>query len=171
MLMMFSMGVSAKVDVELNKEYKGGKVEVKSQEDNPDGSTLVTITVTPDQGFTITHSDKDKGVIVVAVRPTGSQSGTRAPQIAGDLDVKGPTENVSYPNSADYQFTVPAGLNAWVQDIKFQKKESGAKASQAYTFYVINNNEKESVKGTKTVETTSTALDAFKASSLLPGFS
>ena len=163
MLMMFSMGVNAKVDVELNKEYKGGKVEVKSQEDNPDGSTLVTITVTPDQGFTITHSDKDKGVIVVAVRPTGSQSGTRAPQIAGDLDVKGPTENVSYPNSADYQFTVPAGLNAWVQDIKFQKKESGAKASQAYTFYVINNNEKESVKGTKTVETTSTALDAFKA--------
>ena len=125
MLMMFSMGVSAKVDVDLNKEYKGGKVKVKSQEDNPDGSTLVTITVTPDQGFTITHSDKDKDVIVVAVRPTGSQSGTRAPQIAGDLDVKGPTGTVSYPNSVDYQFTVPAGLNAWVQEVNFQ--DSGRK--------------------------------------------
>ena len=126
MLMMFSMGVSA-VDVELNKEYKGGKVKVKSQEDNPDGSTLVTITVTPDQGFTITHSDKTKGVIVVAVRPTGGQSGTRAPQIAGDLDVTGSTETVSYPNSVNYQFTVPAGLNAWVQDIKFQEKRGGSK--------------------------------------------
>lgn len=124
MLMMFSMGVSA-VDVELNKEYKGGKVKVKSQEDQPDGSTLVTITVAPGQGFTITHSDKNKGIIVVALRPTGGQSGTRAPQIAGDLDVKGPTETVSYPNSVDYQFTVPAGLNAWVQDIKFQ--DSGRK--------------------------------------------
>ena len=120
MLMLFSMGVSAKVDVELNKEYKGGKVEVKSQEDNPDGSTLVTITVTPDQGFTITHSDKTKGVIVVAVRPTSSQSGTRALQIAGDLDVTDPTETVSYPNSVNYQFTVPAGLNAWVRDVLFQ---------------------------------------------------
>ncbi|MBR2230406.1 MAG: hypothetical protein IJ886_09095 [Prevotella sp.] len=124
MLMMFSMGVSA-VDVELNKEYKGGKVKVKSQEDQPDGSTLVTITVTPDNGYTITHSDKTKGVIVVAVRPTGGQNATRAPQIAGDLDVTGPTETVSYPNSVDYQFTVPSGLNAWVQDIKFQ--DSGRK--------------------------------------------
>ena len=125
LLIFVSMRVSAKVDVELNKEYKGGKVEVKSQEDNPDGSTLVTITVTPGQGFTITHSDKNKGIIVVAVRPTGGQSGTRAPEIAGDLTVTGPTGTVSYPNSVDYQFTVPAGLNAWVQDIKFQ--DSGRK--------------------------------------------
>ena len=127
MLMMFSMGVSA-VDVELNKEYKGGKVKVKSQKDQPDGSTLVTITVTPDQGFTITHSDKTKGVIVVAVRPTGGQNATRAPQIAGDLDVTGPTETVSYPNSVNYQFTVPSGLNAWVQEIKFQ--DSGRKEGE-----------------------------------------
>ena len=149
LLMMFSMGVNAKVDVELNKEYKGGKVKVKSQEDNPDGSTLVTITVTPDQGFTITHSDKEKGVIVVAVRPTGSQSGTRAPQIAGDLDVKGPTETVSYPNSVDYQFTVPAGLNAWVQEIKFQEKRGGSKYTTPVnlgfsgTYYIASKSTRE----------------------------
>ena len=142
LLIFVSMGVSAKVDVELNKEYKGGKVEVKSQEDNPDGSTLVTITVTPDQGFTITHSDKNQGVIVVAVRPTGSQSGTRAPQIAGDLDVTGPTGTVSYPNSVNYQFTVPAGLNAWVQDVKFQNsgRKTGELEDLGYsgTYYIAN---------------------------------
>ena len=125
MLMMFSMGVNAKVDVEINKEYKGGKVKVKSQEDQPDGSTLVTITVTPAQGNTITHSEKKKSVIVYAVLPAEGQGTTRAPQIAGDLTVTGPTGTVSYPNSVDYQFTVPAGLNAWVQDIKFQ--DSGRK--------------------------------------------
>ena len=123
-LMMISMGTIAKVDVELNKEYKGGKVKVKTQEDKSDGSTLVTITVTPDQGFTITHSDKKKGVIVVAVRTAEGQGNTRAPQIAGDLDVTGSTATISYPNSVDYQFTVPAGLNAWVQDIKFQENTS-----------------------------------------------
>ena len=144
LLMMFSMGVNAKVDVELNKEYKGGKVKVKSQEDQPDGSTLVTITVAPDQGFTITHSDKDKGVIVYAVRPTSGQSGTRAPEISSELEVTGPTGTVSYPNSVDYQFTVPAGLNAWVQDIKFQKKENGAKATtidfnQPNGYYYLGN--------------------------------
>ena len=124
MLIMVSMGVGAKVDVELNKEYKGGKVEVKSQEDKSDGSTLVTITVSPAQGNTITHSEKKKSVIVYAVLPAEGKNNTRALEISSELEVTGSTATISYPNSVDYQFTVPAGLNAWVQDIKFQENMS-----------------------------------------------
>ena len=39
-----------------------------------------------------------------------------------------------------------------------------------YTFYVINNNEKESVCAKATVETTSTVLDAFKTTSIVSPF-
>ena len=124
MLMMFSLAVGAKVEVEFNKEYKGGKVSVKSQSDNSDGSTLVTITVTPDKGYTITNNEKNKTVIVYAVLPAGGQGRTRAPEIATELKVTGSTATVSYPNSVDYQFTVPAGLNAWVQEVKFQENTS-----------------------------------------------
>ena len=103
-LMMVSMAVGAKVDVELNKEYSGGKVTVKSQEDKSDGSTLVTITVSPGNGYTITHNEKKKSVIVYAVLPAEGQRNTRAPEISSELEVTGPTDKISYPNSVDYQF-------------------------------------------------------------------
>ena len=120
MLMAFSIGAVAKVDVEVNDKYKGGKVKEKSQEEKSDGSTLVTITVTPDNGYTITNNEKNKAVIVYAVLPAEGQGRTRTPEISSELKVTGSTATVSYPNSVDYQFTVPAGLNAWVQEVKFQ---------------------------------------------------
>ena len=61
-LMMISMAVGAEVKVQLNEVYTGGKVAVKSQEDKSDGSTLVTITVTPDKGYTITNSGSTWGL-------------------------------------------------------------------------------------------------------------
>ena len=73
LLLLVSMTAGAKVEVLLD-DYKGGTIKVKSQADNDDGSTTVTITVTPNQGYTITR----KGLTVIAVYPTTSQSGTRA---------------------------------------------------------------------------------------------
>ena len=54
LLLLVSMTAGAKVEVLLD-DYKGGTIKVKSQADNDDGSTTVTITVTPNQGYTITR--------------------------------------------------------------------------------------------------------------------
>ena len=147
LLMMVSIGAWAQVTViygdkgdEGKPYYKfsGGTIEATKQSTDASGQVTVTITVTPNQGYTITR----KGLTVVAVYPTTSQSGTRAPEIASPLELSGPTSTISYPNSADYQFTVPSGLNAWVQSADFQvaKRDDGAKGDSGYsgTYYIRN---------------------------------
>ena len=151
LLAILSLGARAQVTViygedgEEGKPYykfSGGTIEATKQSTAANGQVTVTITVTPNQGYTITR----KGLTVVAVYPTTSQSGTRAPEIASPLELSGPTSTISYPNSVDYEFTVPSGLNAWVQSADFQKVSGPQKGPGALgqttdysgTYYIRN---------------------------------
>jgi len=98
--------------------FTGGSVIEKSQsEPAADGSVVVTITVTPENGYEIRKAD-------VTVMPTLAPSETRAsqaPSLAEPLTLYGDDpEDLSQPR--DYTFTVGAGLGAWVQTATFRKK-------------------------------------------------
>ena len=71
MLMLFSMGAEAKIDVQIANDGKfdGGTIEVTNQKDLDDG-VEVTITVAPNDGYTI-----KKGDIIVLVSGTNFSHG------------------------------------------------------------------------------------------------
>ena len=143
MLMMFSIGAEAKIDVQIANDGKfdGGTIEVTNQKDLADG-VEVTITVTPNDGYTIT-----KGAItVVSTYPPSGNSNTRTPEIAESLTLyyNGSAEkDIDDPTAKrDYTFIVPTGFGAWVKEATFQpKKRDGAKSViWANSVYYINNN-------------------------------
>ena len=132
LLTMVSMGAWAQIDVQIANDGKfdGGTIEVTNQKDLDDG-VEVTITVTPDKGYTI-----KKGAITVVSTypPSGSRSDTRAPEIAGNLTLyfKGSADaDIDDPaTKRDYTFIVPSGFGAWVKEATFQeKKRDGAKST------------------------------------------
>ncbi len=88
----------------------------KSQgEPASNGSVMVTITVTPADGYQIAKED----IIVVATLPVG-QIQTRAPQIALMLTLDGDDPaDLSQPR--DYTFVVESGFGAWVQTANFHR--------------------------------------------------
>ena len=113
MLMMFSMGVEAKIKVELGGEnndgvYKGGTIVEKNQTDPDDkGLVTVTITVTPNKGYIISLKDM---VVVSTFAPSGT-SGTRAPQIAANLTpIEKDPEDLSQPRDYSYIVSYCVGL-------------------------------------------------------------
>jgi hypothetical protein len=124
-LMMFSMGVDAKIKVDLGGEkndgvYPGGTIVEKSQtEANASGLVTVTITVTPNKGFTIQQSDL---VVVSTYSPDGSD--TRSPKIAAELTLLG-TDPKDPSEPRDYTFIVGSSLGAWVKEANFHS--NGAK--------------------------------------------
>lgn len=120
MLMMFSMGIEAKIKVELGGEnndgiFKGGTIVEKSQTDPDDkGLVTVTITVTPKKGYTISQKDM---VVVSTFAPSGT-SGTRAPQIAANLTpIEKDPEDLSQPR--DYSYIVSSSFGIWVKEANF----------------------------------------------------
>ena len=125
MLMVFSVGVDAKIKVDLGGEkndgvYPGGTIVEKSQtEPNANGLVTVTITVTPNKGYTIKQSDI---VVVSTFSPDGSD--TRSPKVAGDLTLLG-TDPKDPSEPRDYTFVVGSSLGAWVKEAKFHS--DGAK--------------------------------------------
>ena len=108
------------VKVDLNDSYTGGKVEV-TDIGNPaeeDGSVVVTIMVTPDDGYIIGKED----ILVIPTIPSGTQ-GTRdgTPGFYDALEVV-EVEGEDYTDLTlrhNYQFTVPANLGAWVKEANF----------------------------------------------------
>ena len=104
------------VKVDLNESYTGGTVVVSGYDTSAgDGSVIVTITVSPAEGYKIAKSD----ILVVSTVPA---SGTRegSPSIADNLQLKGEDpENLS--DKRDYTFTVPSGQGAWVKEAKFSE--------------------------------------------------
>ena len=128
MLTLVSIGAVAQVKVVFGEKGEekfpgtGGTITV-SQETKGDEVT-VTLTVTPDKGYTITKGD-------IKVYATYPPSGTRTPEIANNLtlyyngsekeDVKDPSEK------RDYTFNVPSGFGAWVKEANFS---SGSKGPQ-----------------------------------------
>lgn len=127
MLMVFSVGVDAKIKVDLGGEkndgvYPGGTIVEKSQtEPNANGLITVTITVTPHKGFTIKKTDI---VVVSTYSPEGS--GTRSPRIAGDLTLLG-TDPKDPSEPRDYTFVVGSSLGAWIKEANFQKSDNSSK--------------------------------------------
>lgn len=125
MLMVFSVGVDAKIKVDLGGEkndgvYPGGTIVEKSQtEPNANGLVTVTITVTPHKGFTIKQTDI---VVVSTYSPEGS--GTRSPRIAGNLTLLG-TDPKDPSEPRDYTFVVGSSLGAWIKEANFH--DDGAK--------------------------------------------
>lgn len=125
MLMVFSVGVDAKIKVDLGGEkndgvYPGGTIVEKSQtEPNANGLVTVTITVAPHKGFAIKQTDI---VVVSTYSPEGS--GTRSPRIAGDLTLLG-TDPKDPSEPRDYTFVVGSSLGAWIKEANFH--DDGAK--------------------------------------------
>jgi len=118
LLTMVSMGVGAKVNVEIG-EFTGGKIIEKGQTDPDDkGLVTVTITVTPDKGYTISQKD-------IVVFSTYSPSGTRVdPQIAGSLTLLG-KDPEDLGKSRDYSFIVASSLGVWVKEANFKSSGKG----------------------------------------------
>ncbi len=115
-LMMIGMAVDAQVKVEIEK-FEGGTIKEKGQTKPDDkGLVTVTITVTPDKGYTISSKDI---TVVSTIPPTGSGSGTRTPQIAAPLTLLG-TDPKDLSEERDYRFIVGSTLGAWVKEAKFQ---------------------------------------------------
>jgi len=116
MISAVALAQEAPVKVDLNESYTGGTVVVSGYDTSAgDGSVVVTITVSPAEGYKIAKSD----ILVVSTVPA---SGTRegSPSIADNLQLKGEDpENLS--DKRDYTFTVPSGLGAWVKEAKFSE--------------------------------------------------
>lgn len=127
-LMMISMAAVAQVKVEIGK-FEGGTIKEKEQTKPDDkGLVTVTITVTPDKGYTISSKDI---TVVSTIPPTGLSSGTRTPQIASTLTLLG-TDPKDLSEERDYRFIVGSTLGAWVKEAKFQndgKKEGNRNVS------------------------------------------
>ena len=126
MLMMFSMGALAQVKVEIEK-FDGGTIKERSQT-KPDekGLVTVTITVTPNKGYTIKSSD-----ITVVSTYTPSAS-TRAPEIATPLTLIGKDPD-DLGKERNYDVIVSSTFGIWVKEAKFEKKRDGAKAGDDAT--------------------------------------
>ncbi len=118
MLTLFSAAVSAEVKIDIN-EFTGGKIVASQGEPAEDGSVVVTLTVTPDEGYYIRKED----IKVVLTRST-EESTTRDgdPHLAGDVTLEGSDpENLS--DSRIYTFTIAEGLGAWVREANFHVVE------------------------------------------------
>ncbi len=150
MLMMFSIGAEAKIDVQIANDGKfdGGTIEVTNQKDLTDG-VEVTITVTPNGGYTINKS----AITVVSTYPPSGNSNTRTPEIADNLTLyyNGSEKEDIKDLSAkrDYTFIVPSGFGAWVKEAKFSSGSKGDRSTDGYSgvYYI----------GTVTHSTESTA--------------
>ena len=114
------------VQVDLNESYDGGKIEVIDLEYPKDeegevvkDNVIVTIKVTPDEGYYIAKSD-----ITVVLTRSGEQVSTREgePSFAEPLKLGGedPEEK---GRERSYTFTVPAGFGAWVKEATFHQVE------------------------------------------------
>ena len=154
MLMMFSIGAEAKIDVQIANDGKfdGGTIKVTNQKDLTDG-VEVTITVTPNGGYTI----KKSAITVVSTYPPSGNSNTRTPKIADNLTLyyNGSEKEDIKDLSAkrDYTFIVPSGFGAWVKEANFTQsgRKEGEDVTVTYQYYAIHNKDKGYLKQAKGV--------------------
>jgi hypothetical protein len=137
LLTLVSMGAAAKIDVQIAK-FDGGTIEVTGQEEQKDGGVKVTITVSPNSGYTI---KKDAIEVYATYPPSGSRADTRDIEIASSLTLSyngSEKEDVKDASAKrDYTFIVPSGFGAWVKDAKFQPNGSkgGSEPTRSTTGY------------------------------------
>lgn len=128
MLTLVSIGAVAQVKVVFGEKGeekfpgKGGTITVS--QDTKGDEVTVTLTVTPDKGYTITKGD-------IKVYATYPPSGTRTPEIADNLTLYyngSEKEDVKDPSAKrDYTFTIGSNFGAWVKEANFS---SGSKGPQ-----------------------------------------
>ena len=113
------------VKVDISEPFTGGEVKASVGDPSEEGgSVVVTLTVTPEEGYYITKQD----LVVVAtyMKPQKQEAETRAD---GDAEQKpavlgGPLELTGddpedLTSERLYQFTLQQGLGAWVQEANF----------------------------------------------------
>ena len=133
LLLMVSMGLMAKVDVKI-EQFTGGTITA-SVGDEKGGEVIVTLTVAPDDGYTITKDD-------IEVYATVSPNGTRAdePQISSKLMLKG-DDPKDLSEKRDYTVTVAPNFGVWVKTANFVSGSKGPNRSVDYsgTYYIASN--------------------------------
>ena len=144
LLTLVSMGAAAqtKINVQIANDgnFDGGTIEVTGQEELKEDGVKVTITVSPNSGYTI---KKEAIKVYATYPPSGSRADTRDIEIASNLtllyngsekeDVKDASEE------RDYTFVVPSGFGAWVKEAKFVS--DGRKGTDySGTYYIANYN-------------------------------
>ena len=118
MISAVALAQEAPVKVDLNESYTGGTVVVSGYDTSAgDGSVVVTITVSPAEGYKIAKRD----ILVVSTVPA---SGTRegSPSIADNLQLNG-DDPEDLTKERNYTFTVKANYGAWVREANFHVVE------------------------------------------------
>ena len=146
LLTMFSMGAAAEIDVQIAKDGKfdGGTIEVTGQEEQKDGGVKVTITVSPNSGYTI---KKEAIEVYATYPPSGSRADTRDIEIASSLTLlyngseKEDVEDAS--KERNYTFTVPSGFGAWVKEAKFLPDGSKGGGDRSSLPFVVSTAEEK----------------------------
>ena len=151
---------ASEVVVITNDEYKGGKVEVIKKD-----GRVVTITVTPSEGYYIEKSD----VEVIPVKDpstTRSEEGEESLPTAGaleltlvDKDGKPVVDEKNEPvadaedltQARNYQFTVPEGLGAWISKAGFSKVGTEGKLGDDVTWSITTSEAKAGETATVTL--------------------
>lgn len=128
MLTLVSIGAVAQVKVVFGEKGeekfpgKGGTITVS--QDTKGDEVTVTLTVTPDKGYTITKGD-------IKVYATYPPSGTRTPEIADNLTLYfngSEKEDVKDPSAKrDYTFTIGSNFGVWVKEANFSDAGGGKK--------------------------------------------
>ena len=150
---------ASEVVVITNDEYKGGKVEVIKKD-----GRVVTITVTPSEGYYIEKSDVE--VIPVKDPSTTRSEGEESLPTAEaleltlvDKDGKPVVDEKNEPvadakdltQARNYQFTVPEGLGAWISKAGFSKVGTGGKLGDDVTWSITTSEAKAGETATVTL--------------------
>lgn len=96
--------------------FTGGKIEASQGDPADDGSVVVTLTVTPDEGYEIAKSD----IEVVPTIPAQTRDGN--PDLAVPYELEG-DDPEDLTKERTYTFTVKAGFGAWVKEANFHEVE------------------------------------------------
>ena len=132
LLVIFSIAAGAQVKVLFGEngdetfKSDGGTIKEKGQtKPDENGLVTVTITVTPNKGYTIKSGDI---TVVSTYPPSGSRTDTRSPEIAAPLILLG-SDPKDLSAERDYTFIVGSSLGAWVKEANFKNSREGAKGT------------------------------------------
>ena len=134
---------ASEVVVVTNDEYKGGKVEVIKKD-----GRVVTITVTPSEGYYIEKSDVE--VIPVKDPSTTRSEGEESLPTAEALELT-LVDKEDLTQARNYQFTVPEGLGAWISKAGFSKVGTEGKLSDDVTWNITTSEAKAGETATVTL--------------------
>ena len=134
LLMMISMGAKAEIDIKIEK-FTGGEITA-TQGEEKNGEVVVTLTVAPAEGYTITKDD-------ISVYATISPKETRGdePEISSKLELDGKDPS-DLSEKRDYTVTVKSNFGLWVKEAKFKSKDQKGGGDRSLPFVLSTSEEK-----------------------------